>query len=46
MKVAIITYFAKVQQIDEYPALLNIGEDNGYSSGSQTDHDLSYVPLN
>ena len=46
MKVGIITHFAKIQQIDEFPALLNVGEDNGYSLGSQTDHDLSYVPLN
>ena len=44
IKVAIITHFAKMQQIDEFPALLNIGEDNGYSLGSQTDHDLCYVP--
>ena len=44
MKVAIITHFAKMQQIDEFPALLNVGEDNGYSLGSQTDHDLCYVP--
>ena len=46
MKVAIINHFSKLQQIDKVPALLNIGEDNGYSLGSQTDHDLSYVPLN
>ena len=46
MKVAIVTYFSRMQQIDEYPALLNVGEDNGYSLGSQTDHGLSYVPLN
>ena len=46
MKVAIITHFAKMQQIDEYPALLNVGGDNGYSLGSQTNHDLSYVSLN
>ena len=46
MKVAITTHFAKMQQIDEYPTLLNVGEDDGYSQGSHTDHDLSYVPLN
>ena len=46
MKVAIITHFAKIQQIDEFPALLNVGEDNGYSLWSQTNHDLSYIPLN
>ena len=46
MKVAIITHFTKMQQIDEFSALLEIGEDNGYSLGSQTDHDLSYIPLN
>ena len=46
MKVAIITNFAKIQQIDEFPALINVGEDNIYNLGSQTDHDLSYVPLN
>ena len=40
MKVAIITHFAKMQQINEFPALLNVGEDNGYSLGSQTDHEL------
>ena len=46
MKVAIITHFSKLQQIDEFPALLNVGEDNKYSLGSHTDHDLSCVPLN
>ena len=46
MKVAIIAHFSKIQQIDEYSTLLNVGEDDGYSLGSQTDHDLSYVPLN
>ena len=35
-----------MQQIDEYPALLNVDEDIGYSLGSQTDHDLCYVPFN
>ena len=40
LEVAIITYFAKMQQIDEFPALLNVDKDNGYSLGSQTDHDL------
>ena len=45
MKVAIITHFAKIQQIDEFPALLNVDKDNGYSLGSQTDHDLYYVPI-
>ena len=29
MKVAIITHFAKMQQIDEYLSLLNVGADNG-----------------
>ena len=33
MKVAIITHFATMQQIDEYPALINVGEDNVYSWG-------------
>ena len=46
MKVSIITRFAKMQQIDEFPALLNVDKDNGYSLGSQTDHDLCYVPMN
>ena len=46
MKVVIITHFAKMQQIDEFPALLNVGKDNGYSLGSQTDRDLFYVPMN
>ena len=46
VKVAIITHFSKLQQIDEFPALLNVGEDNGYSLRSQTDHDVSCVPLN
>ena len=45
-KVTIITHFAKMQQIDEYPALLNVDEDIGYSLGSQNDHDLCYVPFN
>ena len=35
-----------MHQIDEYPALLNINKDYGYSFGSRTDHDLKYVPLN
>ena len=35
-----------MQQIDEFPALLNIGKDYGYSLGSQTNHDLCYVPMN
>ena len=46
MKVVIITHFAKMQQIDEFPALLNVGKDNGYSLESQTGHDLCYVPIN
>ena len=46
MKVAIITHFAKWQQIDEFLALLNVDTNNGYSLGSQTDHDLCYVPMN
>ena len=46
MKVAIITHFAIMQQIDEFPALLNVGKDYGYSLGSQTNHDLCYVPMN
>ena len=46
MQVDIITHFSKMQQIDEFPALLNVDEDNGYSLGSQTDHDLTYVPFN
>ena len=46
MKVAIITHFVRMQQIDEFPALLNVCKDNGYSLGSQTDHDLCYVPMN
>ena len=33
MKGAIITRFAKMQQIDEFPALLNVDKDNGYSLG-------------
>ena len=46
MKVAIITHFARMQQIDEISALLNVHKDYGYSLGSQTDHDLCYVPMN
>ena len=46
MKVAIITHFARMQQIDEFPALLNERKDYGYSLGSQTNHDLCYVPMN
>ena len=45
IKVAIITHFTKIQQIDEFPALLNVDKDNGYSLGSQTDHYLCYVPI-
>ena len=41
-----MTYFARMQQNDEYAALLNMNEDYGYSLGSITDHDLNYVPLN
>ena len=46
MKVAIITHFAKMQQIDTFPALLSKRKDFGYSLGSQTDHDLWYVSMN
>ena len=46
MKVAIITHFARMQQIDKFPALLNERKDFVYSLGSQTDHDLCYVPMN
>ena len=46
MKVAIMTHFARMQQIDQFPSLLNKKEDYGYSLGSQTDHDLCYVPMN
>ena len=43
-----IVFWSKPKQdnIDEYPFLLNVGEDNRYSLVSQIDHDLSYVPLN
>ena len=30
-KVAIITHFARMQQINEFPALLNVGKYYGYS---------------
>ena len=46
IKVAIITHSTKIQQIDEFPALLNVGKDNGYSLESQTYHDLCYVYMN
>ena len=46
MTVAIMTHFARMQQIDKYTALLNMTEDYGYSLRFITDHDLSYVPLN
>ena len=46
MKVAIITHFARMQQIDEFPVLLNIRKEYWYNLGSQTDHDLYYVPMN
>ena len=46
MKVAIITHFVRMQQIDKFPALLNERKDFGYSQGSQTDHDLCYMPMN
>ena len=46
MKVAMTTHIAWMQHIDEYPALLNVGEECGYSLGSITNHDLSYIPLN
>ena len=46
MKVAIMTHFARMQQIDQFPSLLNKPKYFGYSLGSQTDHDLSYVPMN
>ena len=46
MKVAIITHFARIQQIDELPVLLKKRKDYGYSLGSQTDHDMCYVPMN
>ena len=35
-----------MQQSSEYPALLNVNKDNGYSLGSITNHDLTYVPWN
>ena len=46
MKVAIMTRFARMQQIDQFPSLLNRQKDFGYSLGSQTDHDLCYMPMN
>ena len=46
MKVAIMSHFARMQQIDQFPSLLNKPKDFEYSLGSQTDHDLSYVPMN
>ena len=46
MKVAIMTHFARMQQIDQFPSLLNKQEDFRYSLCSQTDHDLFYVPMN
>ena len=46
MKVAIMTHFARLQQIDQFPSLLNKIKDLGYSLGSKTDHDLSYVSMN
>ena len=35
-----------MQQINDFSALLNEGKYYGYSLGSQTDHDLCYVPMN
>ena len=46
MKVVIMTHFARMQKIDQFPSLLNKQKDFGYSLGSQFDHDLSYVPMN
>ena len=46
MKVAIMTHFARMQQIDQFPSLLNKSKDFGYSLGSLFDHDLKYVPMN
>ena len=46
MKVAIMTHFARIQQIDQFPSLLNKTKDFGYSLESQFDHDLTYVPMN
>ena len=46
MKVVITTHFSLMQQVDEYPAFLNVDEDNGYSLESIKVHNLSYVPLN
>ena len=43
-KVAIINHITRVQQIDEYSALINVNEDYEYSLRSRTDHDLTYVP--
>ena len=46
MKVAIMTHFARMQQIDQFPSLLNKPKGFGYSLGSQFNHELSYVPMN
>ena len=35
-----------MQQIDEFPPLLNERKDYGYSLESQTDYDLCHVPMN
>ena len=46
MKIAIMTHFVRIQQIDQFPSLLNKSKDYGYSLGSHFDHDLKYVPMN
>ena len=46
MKVAIMTHFARMQQIDQFPSLLNKSDGYGFSLGSQFNHDLTYVPMN
>ena len=45
MKIALSTYIVRMQQIDQYTALLGKNNTIGYSLGSQKYQDYNKVPL-
>ena len=46
MRIALSTYIARMQHIDQYPALLRKHNTAGYSLGSQEYHDHNEILLN
>ena len=46
IQIVLSTYIARIQQIDQYPALLDENNHIGYSLGSKKYHNYNKIPLN